>query len=266
MDLLERCARGESELQRAVHAGLQSRWRLEQDVAWAPTGSPHRILLGGMAVTSSADAAQLATVAGSVGDPFGLFDPEDLPGRTLTGTTAWMHRDPQPPPTIPMHPDLVVRRIVRSADVATWERTVFEANGDLTREPGELHPAASVHVPGLALYLAELDGKPVGTSLRVVGRHGVTVSAVAVLPEVRGQGIGLALTHRAVAAAPELPATLSASAMGEGLYERLGFRKVGLGVTWSPLAEALGGSARGSSRRIRSLRLSTNPLAKALEA
>ncbi|WP_420330099.1 GNAT family N-acetyltransferase [Ornithinimicrobium murale] len=61
----------------------------------------------------------------------------------------------------------------------------------------------------------------------------VVVSAVAVLPEFRGAGLGIALTQRVLALAPGLPATLSSSEIGHGVYRRLGFVDVGRPIHWA---------------------------------
>lgn len=235
MDALDRCALGESALQQALHSGLASRWRVGHDHAIAPNGAPHRLILAGLALKPEVDPAHLRDADGAIGDPFGMLEASDLPGRRIDATTTWMLRPPAPVPSLPRLPGLVIRRVVRSADVAEWEHTVFIANGDVSPTLGELHPPATVHAPGIALYLAELNGRAVGTSLRVAGSHSVVISAVAVVPEARGLGIGSALTNWAVAAAPELPATLNASPAGEQLYRGIGFETVGRHTVWSAI-------------------------------
>ncbi|WP_367889971.1 GNAT family N-acetyltransferase [Serinicoccus kebangsaanensis] len=55
----------------------------------------------------------------------------------------------------------------------------------------------------------------------------------AVDTEFRGTGLGTALTQRALALAPGLPATLSSSKMGYGVYRRLGFVDVGRPIHWA---------------------------------
>lgn len=64
--------------------------------------------------------------------------------------------------------------------------------------------------------------------------HGlVEVDWVAVLPTARGRGFGAALTGRAVACRPELPAVLVASDDGRPVYERLGFLPIHRCTVWS---------------------------------
>ena len=118
--------------------------------------------------------------------------------------------------------------MVTDADVAWFEYVAFlSADGQLPARSGELHPAGSQHLPGLTLLVAEIDGEGVGTALSVATSRVNNVGAVAVMPAQRERGIGAALTEAAIAAADTVPATLSATAAGRGVYRRLGFTEVG---------------------------------------
>jgi GNAT superfamily N-acetyltransferase len=155
-------------------------------------------------------------------------------------THPWMLRPPGP---------LHMRAIdglhvaaVRTADeVRVFERTIFEAaDGRPDSLPvGSVHPAPqSLHVPGLTLFVAWLDGEPVGTSLAAADEHCVQVSAVSVLARARRRGVGAALSAAAAAVAPHLPAVLDSTEMGEGVYRALGFREVGHTTLWQRAAAA----------------------------
>jgi GNAT superfamily N-acetyltransferase len=122
-------------------------------------------------------------------------------------------------------------------DAELFERTVFLAAGGVTPDrPGVLHPRGSERVPGLHLYVAFAGARAVGTALAVVHSRGVHVSAVAVLPEERGRGIGAALAATALNTQPCMPATLTASFLSAPIYRRLGFEPVGEPLDWKPVA------------------------------
>jgi ribosomal protein S18 acetylase RimI-like enzyme len=79
-------------------------------------------------------------------------------------------------------------------------------------------------------YLGRLDGEAVAASLLVVAAGVAGIYNVATLPEARRQGLGTALTLEALREARELGyriGVLQSSAMGLGLYRRLGFEQHG---------------------------------------
>jgi len=79
-------------------------------------------------------------------------------------------------------------------------------------------------------YLALLNGKPVGTS-QLFGSAGVAgIYNVTCIPEARGQGVGTAVVRAPLLEARNLGyqvGILQASAMGYGVYQRLGFQDFG---------------------------------------
>ena len=86
-----------------------------------------------------------------------------------------------------------------------------------------------LHLPDTELYVGYLDDRPVAASALFVTGRTAGVYEVATLPEVRGRGIGEAMTWHCVrrgAAMGCVVATLQASAMGYPIYERMGFRLV----------------------------------------
>ena len=86
-----------------------------------------------------------------------------------------------------------------------------------------------LHVPDAELYVGYLDHRPVASSALFVTGRTAGVYNVATLPEVRGRGIGEAMTWHCVrrgAAIGCVAATLQASEMGRPIYERMGFRLV----------------------------------------
>lgn len=92
---------------------------------------------------------------------------------------------------------------------------------------------ASVHAPGRARFVAEVDGRFAGfLFLNLHGPLGGYLQTVAVAPEFRGRGLGTALVAFAEARIFEVHrnALLCVSARNPGarrLYERLGWSLVG---------------------------------------
>lgn len=88
-----------------------------------------------------------------------------------------------------------------------------------------LHPDAD---SALRFYLGTLDSEPVATVALFLGASVASIEHVVTLPEVRGQGIGAAMTLMAAREARREGyriGTLTASPMGINIYRRLGFRE-----------------------------------------
>ena len=97
-------------------------------------------------------------------------------------------------------------------------------------------PAARARLVHLVAVLA---GEPVGCAAVFIGRGAAEVQHVVTVPEMRGRGIGTAMTVAALrtAAARGLDtAVLTSSPDGLRIYQRLGFRPVGRirRYLWSP--------------------------------
>lgn len=225
------CAHGEAAWHSVAFAALGARWSDDGTLARADGPVPHRFLLG--AVTLTPEAQVPDDLSGIVCDSFALLT---LPGREAEPSGHWMIREAGAAPRPPLVPGLSIRRMLTDDDVAWFEYVAFlSADGTLPSHSGELHPAGSQHQSGLTLLVAELDGEGVGTALSVATARVNNIGAVAVMPAQRGRGIGAALTEAAIAVAPSLPATLSATPSGRGVYARLGFTEVGRPLHHHPI-------------------------------
>jgi ribosomal protein S18 acetylase RimI-like enzyme len=79
--------------------------------------------------------------------------------------------------------------------------------------------------------LGTLDGEPVATAAVAHGSDAAEIQHVVTLESARRRGLGTAMTAAALELARRrghTTAVLTASELGVGLYERLGFRRVGL--------------------------------------
>lgn len=91
-------------------------------------------------------------------------------------------------------------------------------------------PGDATHV-----YVARNDGEPVGCLLMTDHNGNSDVEAVAVVPEARGRGISGNLLRHALVDALERgnkTSTLVSTALGLAVYERVGFRSLGLASMW----------------------------------
>lgn len=144
-----------------------------------------------------------------------------------------MVRDPAP--VAVNAPGLAVERVRDAAALAAFERIVVEGMGiDVyaDRPAHSLWPLGALDRPALRLHLGRAGGRPVTCAAAVVLDDCVGVFAVATLPGDRRRGYGAAVTAAALADAPPLPAVLTASPPGEGVYTALGFVTVGMRTGW----------------------------------
>jgi GNAT superfamily N-acetyltransferase len=236
VDEIAICAAGESAWHAAAYAGLGFDWRVDDGFAWGPGGPAHRFLLSG--VTVEVDARPPGgfsnAARGLILDSWAVFTNEDLPGWTSSLTDPWMIRHPGPCEI----PAVEGVEVESTDDELLFERTAFVgAGGSPPADPGELHPPGSSGFDGLHMLLARRGETPVGTAIAVQHQSGTVISGVGVVAAERRKGIGALLTATAIAVDPTVPATLTASDLGIGVYRRLGFREVGLPWHWTPPAE-----------------------------
>lgn len=138
---------------------------------------------------------------------------------------------PQVPDLIPPPPPgLVIRRVTDAAGLADFQR--------VSGTPPRFMPSlAAARDPQVALFVGAVAGQPVATS-RITCAAGVTdITGVVTAPASRRRGFGTALTWAAVAAGAVRGcpvATLTATAMGEPVYRRMGFIPVCTYRTYAP--------------------------------
>jgi ribosomal protein S18 acetylase RimI-like enzyme len=154
----------------------------------------------------------------------GLTTPGDDPG--MAADLHVMHEDIVTPA------GLIIERVADDATLREWMLTLRATDGlpPPTREPDLTlqRPASYAKDDDYRLYMARLNGAPVGTAAAQIGAGVVGLYCVGVVPAARRQGIGAAVTLAALREAREQGyrfGVLGASGMGEGVYQRLGFEQ-----------------------------------------
>jgi GNAT superfamily N-acetyltransferase len=167
---------------------------------------------------------------------------------------AWALFSPWPTPDLSMHglalmghPPFMVRPAGGSAPPDPDGLEIAEAHDDATmrdfaRALAEGYPAPDadflatrrvLDAPGTRCFVGYLDGRPVATSCAHVHGSCVHVEWIATHPDVRGRGIGAAITWRATLAEPGSPAALIASDPGQPVYERMGYLRIARFTAWT---------------------------------
>jgi GNAT superfamily N-acetyltransferase len=167
-------------------------------------------------------AVALARAAGAREVGCWALEPDDEVGARLTALgfqdgwqPHWMGIDPRRVWDEPAHP--VEESSECSRELPYWS---------------ELHERAGDDVHHL---VAREGAALVGHTVLNVDGESAGIYDMGVLPRVRRRGYGRALTVGALALARDLGCarvTLNATAEGELLYRSVGFRSLGLGMTW----------------------------------
>lgn len=116
------------------------------------------------------------------------------------------------------------------ADVGAINDRAYDYGGDWFSRSLAGLPDGEVNV-----YVVRQDGKPIGCCATTYSGANAQVDMVAVVPEARGHGLSEKLIAHALVDAVERgcrTSTLVASQMGRPVYERLGFRGLGVLEMW----------------------------------
>lgn len=131
--------------------------------------------------------------------------------------------------TVVPGPELEVTGVRDAAGLAV-AATVAAAGFEVPREHiAALFTPRVAEMPGLSIYVAHAEGRPVSTATAWIGGGGVGIFNVATPPEQRGRGYGRAITTKAIeegfSSGADL-AWLQSSPLGEPVYRAMGFRQV----------------------------------------
>jgi GNAT superfamily N-acetyltransferase len=144
-------------------------------------------------------------------------DPWVLPGMVLCPPT-------EAPPDAP---DVTVEPVTETG-LAAWLGVLTD--GGLTQDLADrLFPPSFAADPDVRLFVALLNGRPVGTSIAIRTGDVSGVYGVGTLPGARRRGVGTAAAWAAVEAGRAWDCgaiVLQASEMGFSSYTKMGFRTV----------------------------------------
>jgi GNAT superfamily N-acetyltransferase len=129
-------------------------------------------------------------------------------------------------PYPPAPPELRIERVDDDRTAFDYEHALINGYPAPQLQPMNavtLVTPPSLDAPGWHHFVGYVDDQPVASGSGYVGDRLVRVDNIATLEAARGHGYGLALTAAAAAVDPSKPATLIASDLGRGVYERLGF-------------------------------------------
>lgn len=169
-------------------------------------------------------AGEVATAIAPTAAALGLVPGERRPGMLLTPPAA----------TGPDVPGLEIRVVRDRGDLAVFVATSAAGFGGEDLFPLMYQPA-SLAIPDLTLYLGELEGRPVATAVKTASHRIAGIGGVSTVPTARRRGVGEAITRRAAMdgfAEGCIASFLQASAMGFGVYQRMGYRHVIDFHTW----------------------------------
>jgi GNAT superfamily N-acetyltransferase len=184
------------------------------------------------AAASDVDAA-LEWLAG-LGVPHRAFFREDLAPLEHVAVGHGLKRDeglypgmalhPVPPPPRPAN-GVTLHAVVDDSDLGVFLAAMSEADEPDPALTRLLTPAVAAD-PDIRLFVAQLEGEPVGTSIAIRSGDISGVYAVGTRPSARRRGVGTAATWAAVDAGRGWACdtvVLQSSAMGLPIYTRMGF-------------------------------------------
>jgi hypothetical protein len=201
---------------------------------WRALDQPHFIYFVGITLRPNPEPTSIAVVPGAVCDSWSALDLSPF-GFERRDSEPWFFRAPRPVSEDRPPDELEVLRTATPADVEAFEAVSvrgFETE-EATVEPGSVHPATVLSDPRMVLWLARVDGAPVGAAMSYRTDEAVGVFGVTVIASARRRGYGAALTRAAMLPETQLPSILAPSPMAERLYDRLGYRRVGELRKWA---------------------------------
>ncbi len=124
---------------------------------------------------------------------------------------------------------IVIQEVIHESDLETWLSIVAQSfsyqKTELTKAIKNLVQRASGTIK---FYVGFYENKPVAASMIVQHHDSISLHTICTLSEYRGNGLGYAITHKALIDAKLqgfTRALLLAREMGKSLYEKMGFKE-----------------------------------------
>jgi hypothetical protein len=233
LDPVELCVEAASGWHGSWLEALDLRWA-RRDGIWRALDRPPHIYFAGITLLRGVAADEIASVPGSICDAWQTLDLEPY-GFRIWRTEPWFHRPPGPLDDDAIPPELELVQVSSADEVYEFEAVSVRGFGseDDSIEPGTFHPPTILADERMHMFLARVDGRAVAAAMGYRSNNVVGVFGVATVASARRRGYGSAITRAAMLVDTDLPSILAPSEMGERLYGRLGFDRVGELSIWS---------------------------------
>jgi GNAT superfamily N-acetyltransferase len=215
-----------------LHA-LGCRTAADED-AWRAIDRPPIIYFSAMTRRLEAPPESVADTRGGVCDSWNRLDLAPF-GFEIFGTDPWFFRPAEPLPEEAAPRELEIVRVTTAEEIEEFELVSVRGfgNEDATVEPGSIHPPSILADSRMVNWIGRVEGRPVAAAGSYVTDDAVGIFGVTTVASMRGRGYGTALTRAAMLVEAGLPAVLDPSREAESMYERLGFRAVGVLRKWT---------------------------------
>jgi GNAT superfamily N-acetyltransferase len=207
-------------------------WRRDEH-AWLALTQPPVIYLGGITLSPHATAEHVHTAPRAVYDSWNRIDLAPY-GFTPARAEIWYVRPPAAVPEASDPDELAIERIDPSNLVEFEAVSVRGFGGEgSTVPPGSIHPPNPD--PRMSCWLGRVDGQAVCAGISYEMDRAVGIFGITTVTPARGRGYATALMRRAILVESGKPAVLNTdNEVAMGVYERLGFQRVGECPLWSP--------------------------------
>ncbi|MEU5155777.1 GNAT family N-acetyltransferase [Glycomyces sp. NPDC021274] len=182
------------------------------------------------------ELAEMAELVRGASGPVDMEDPFSATELGHLGVGSWQMPIMLRPPGAVEAPAVAVQQVRDDAALQGAEGAVIESFG-LDRfepyRPGEMFPLALLDEPGVAIFVARVDGEVLGACVTVAANGFGSHYWVGTTEAARSRGIGRAVMLGSLAPLAQIPVTLTASKLGVPLYEKLGFASAAMSTWWS---------------------------------